>query len=1365
EAYRKLENEHYIAARDALEQGKPVPPEVLKHYPDLQEKYGKGKAEKPYEVNQEDVIEYLKRGDEEPPVPQGMVRLYRGEKSEPSSRSELGEMAGKFWSKSPVEAGSYGDRMLYLDVPAEQLGDMDKDSVFVAPEGIKNMGGKLLSPGYYDLGATDEQRLAVFTAVEDGDFEAALEAYQSSRRPAKQQPKAKESTPTPPTEPAKKTSLVKEKETPKKQLVKGEEKESVSGEFYVWHETDEKFIPAESARQIQFQEAPNQTFFVARHFRNNNSWAVYEAKTGLLVTASTTKLLKTQKEAIEFATRILQATSEKIDQVVEEAAKTRQSPYKPTPKQPLVKGKGGSTGAAMAAQASAVFDSKAEPKKPLVTKTPTEPAPPPEQKLPSPQELKKQTRLLIRAHGGEMARKRATLERQAKKHIKLLNSIPEQERYEFVDAIEEGRPQKSAELSEAAAFAREVLDTRLKQVQAHGRLQQFIVDYFPHMWEDPKKATGIFGRIFGKRPLEGPKSFLKHRTIPTHKEGRNRDLKPVTDNPMEWLLLKAHEMDRFIMAHDMFNEAKEKLGLKFVYATERTPEGLANIDDPIATIYGKPTETISEAYDEQMMRKLQDFAESLGIDVQRKVKIGGRGRWGYAKGDQVVTKFGGPETVLSHEIGHVLDTKYGLSEKLKAEPDTRQELQALADLRFEGKDVTPGFKQYVRKMAEKSANLVHAFIHAPELLRETAPLSEDILNDLIRANPELEPMLDIKPSLVLGENKAELPIPGLRIMGRYAAPEPVARIFNNYLSPGLRGKKWYDIWRKAGNVLNQTQLAAFAYASFHTGTTILNSIETVGTLGVLQIFQGKPIKGLSTFIKGAIPGYAPFTTLTKSSKFLKEYYEPGGQGEKMGKLVDAAVSGGVRTKTDSFFHNSAMANFFKALHGAKDAREAGDTKANVLRSAEALTKSPGALLEAMSYPLMQDLVPKMKTGAVAMLLENKLEQLGPDATEEQIREAAAEIVDNVDFRLGQMIYDNYFFHKVLKDIGFATVRSVGWTGGTLAWLGKGAVVDPAQQVKRIFKGEKPEMTVGMASIISMAAYTFLFGAMLTYLLTGKGPKTLKDYIYIKTGKKRPDGTETRIALPTYSKDVLAYFTRPIGTLTNKLHPLISLVGEMWRNEDYYGTKVRNEDDPLVQQLKDSFEHIAEQFVPFGIRGFLQRRKSGESIPTSATTFIGLTPAAAWTGKTKAQTMMSGFTKAKLPQGSRTKQQAEQSNVKYELTVKMRETKGAAIGEIAKAIKEGKITLSQGESIMRDWQTDPRTLSYKRLTVLEAIKVYDAGTKEEKNLWRVTQADKIDRALKGGNLMPDERQSIIGYIKNLPDLERRFIIKYIESKAK
>jgi hypothetical protein len=68
----------------------------------------------------------------------------------------------------------------------------------------------------------------------------------------------------------------------------------------------------------------------------------------------------------------------------------------------------------------------------------------------------------------------------------------------------------------------------------------------------------------GRRPFEGPKSFLKPRRIPTIVDGIMAGLEPVSFNPADLLTLKLREMDKFIAAHRTFSEIRDLGMLKLV---------------------------------------------------------------------------------------------------------------------------------------------------------------------------------------------------------------------------------------------------------------------------------------------------------------------------------------------------------------------------------------------------------------------------------------------------------------------------------------------------------------------------------------------------------------------------------------------------------------------------------------------------------------------------------------------------------------------------------------------------------------------------------------------------------------------------------
>jgi hypothetical protein len=94
----------------------------------------------------------------------------------------------------------------------------------------------------------------------------------------------------------------------------------------------------------------------------------------------------------------------------------------------------------------------------------------------------------------------------------------------------------------------------------------------------------------------------------------------------------------------------------------------------------------------------------------------------------------------------------------------------------------------------------------------------------------------------------DVTVNGIRIMGEYWAPEPVARVVNNHLSPGLRGNAIFDAYRGLGNTLNQAQLGLSA---FHLGFTSMDATVSRAALGLEHLASGQAARGLGRDPLGA----------------------------------------------------------------------------------------------------------------------------------------------------------------------------------------------------------------------------------------------------------------------------------------------------------------------------------------------------------------------------------------------------------------------------------------------------------------------------------------------------------------------------------
>lgn len=170
---------------------------------------------------------------------------------------------------------------------------------------------------------------------------------------------------------------------------------------------------------------------------------------------------------------------------------------------------------------------------------------------------------------------------------------------------------------------------------------------------------------------------------------------------------------------------------------------------------------VKEFYDPEVRTKLEKLAKDLGIRHEvhatgRTSGLGG-GRAGVSfTGENLIKTRLTPDSVLAHEIGHQIDDKYGMQDFMNEERydaerkgQVRDEMRALADKRFEGKDVSDNFKKYVRKGSEKMAVMFEAYVSNKEMFKSVAPHLYSDFSDFLYSHPLLKQFADIEGSVKL----------------------------------------------------------------------------------------------------------------------------------------------------------------------------------------------------------------------------------------------------------------------------------------------------------------------------------------------------------------------------------------------------------------------------------------------------------------------------------------------------------------------------------------------------------------------------------------------------------------------------------------
>jgi hypothetical protein len=477
-----------------------------------------------------------------------------------------------------------------------------------------------------------------------------------------------------------------------------------------------------------------------------------------------------------------------------------------------------------------------------------------------------------------------------------------------------------------------------------------------------------------------------------------------------------------------------------------------------------------------------------------------------------------------------------------------------------------------------------------------------------------------------------------------------------------------QLFRVGSNAINALQLG---FSGFHLGFTTLDAIVSKNALGIERLLHGEPLRAAAAFMEanGLVTG--PIMNLARGLKLLKAYTNIADATPEMRQLVQALQAGGGRVTMDMSF---AAARGISPFKGTGFASLAGEVKGalrlpsgklaelgkvmggfpreystRLLRDLQAMVHEmrwplltvpfeiAGRITRASTSIIMEHIVPLQKLGVFSDLASDYLRR-NPESDPVATAEAMQRIWDSVDNRLGEMVYDNLFWNRTFKETMHMMVRAVGWNLGTVRELG-GAPVDAVKLLDYIARGAPPEPSgaplqaghqarldyedakgklnriaakVGHKIPYTMALIgtTMVLGAMLTWLMTGEGPKEIKDYFFPPTGRKTKYGTPERMSMPSYTKDLYEYGTQPIQTVINKANPIFGIMHSIYANEDFYGNPIRHSDADFWTQLKEGAAYAGKESLPFAYQGTQQFAASKDSGWLKAAPYMGFGPAPA-----------------------------------------------------------------------------------------------------------------------------------------------------------
>ena len=541
---------------------------------------------------------------------------------------------------------------------------------------------------------------------------------------------------------------------------------------------------------------------------------------------------------------------------------------------------------------------------------------------------------------------------------------------------------------------------------------------------------------------------------------------------------------------------------------------------------------------------------------------------------------------------------------------------------------------------------------------------------------------------------ARLPDP---LFGGEQAPEEVASVFHNALDPGLTSHpKFGPVVRGVKYLANALNQFTLGLSGFHGTGSALNSAVSESGLGIEKGLSGEGAEAGKSVASAAI---APVRDLVIGKQLQDAWLHPDQATPEMAKIADAAQIQGARVFTDQMWRTNALDSMRKAWN-TRDTNIGGAIRAGV--------RLPFAAIEQTAKPVMEIMVPRLKNAAFVRMAQMELAR-NPNLDAKGLSDAMGPAWRAVDNRFGQIVYDNYFFNRTVKDMAQLMFRSVGWNEGTAEALVGGAI-DTAKAVKSLATGQKPDITHRMGYAIALPVVTGLLASIYQYAHTGKLWTGAKGLVAPETGNKTTTGDDERAQFPTYMKDVVGFWHSPLGTLAAKLSPALGDAMSLIQDKDYYGRPTR---DTLGQVGRT----VGQSVVPYtiqdfekqgGIAGLLQHpERSMES-------FAGIMRAPQYVNRTPAE--QEAFKYAGPSDEDPDVAELHSSLLK------------GGPNAINQAVKDGTITATTARTLTREYAGDQGlTQRVKNLPVREALKVYGLGSVEEKSQLKAIVRLKITQA--------------------------------------
>ena len=336
---------------------------------------------------------------------------------------------------------------------------------------------------------------------------------------------------------------------------------------------------------------------------------------------------------------------------------------------------------------------------------------------------------------------------------------------------------------------------------------------------------------------------------------------------------------------------------------------------------------------------------------------------------------------------------------------------------------------------------------------------------------------------------------------------------------------------------------------------------------------------------------------------------PADAGPAHVELMRRVAIGGMHIWGKGEFRNEAMDHFRDALDQHKPLAATGWALPAFLRS--------------LGTPIMDGFIPWMKVRAYMADTEGWARANPGQVGSETERLAFQRYAREIDQRFGEMATSNLFWNRWVTGLLHGSMLSFGWNYGLVSQM-LGGGKDVAQRVTRTIQGKEVDtLRTRLPYATLYTAYGLGLGFLMTRFIGNQPIDSLKDGVY-PVMRTEPDGTAYRVKMPGWLQDFGAtyYHVQVEGLVSgvsevaaNKSAPMLSLLHQLWSNQNYYGQQIRDPMDPWYMQLGESAHAAFSATIPFTVATFLQQQSDPQgpgTLVNLTTDVLGISKAASYT---------------------------------------------------------------------------------------------------------------------------------------------------------